>query len=37
MESDAPQLEDGSELSSGGMKVVLEASVAYDTAIVLAN
>jgi hypothetical protein len=35
MESEAPELKDGSETSSGGMKVVLEASVAYDTAVVL--
>ncbi len=35
MESETPELKDGSETSSGGMKVVLEATIAYDTAIVL--
>ena len=30
-----PEVKDGSETSSGGMKVVLEASLAYDTAAVL--
>jgi len=30
-----PEAKDGSETSSGGMKVVLEASLAYDTAAVL--
>jgi hypothetical protein len=35
MESDAQELKDGSETSSGGMKVVLEASFAYDAAVVL--
>ena len=35
IESEAPELKDGSETSSGGMKVVLEASLAQDTAVVL--
>jgi hypothetical protein len=34
IESEAPELKGGSETSSGGMKVVLEASLAYDTAVV---
>ena len=36
-ESDAPELKDGSGTTSGGMKVVLKASFAYDTAVVLTN
>src|SRR5438132_12089237 len=36
-ESDAPELKDGSGTSSGGMKVVLKASFAYHTAVVLTN
>jgi hypothetical protein len=36
IESEAPSFKDGSETSSGGMKVVLEASLAQDTAVVLA-
>jgi hypothetical protein len=35
MESDEPEFKDGSETSSGGMKVVSEANLAYDTAVVL--
>ncbi len=34
-ESDAQELKDGSETTSGGMRVVLKARFAYDTAVVL--
>ena len=35
IESEAPELKGGSETSSGGMKVVLDASLAQDAAVVL--
>jgi hypothetical protein len=35
IESEAPELKDGSQTSSGSMKVVFEAGVAYDTTVVL--
>jgi hypothetical protein len=34
-ESDKPDFKDGSETSSGGMKVAFEAGFAYDTTVVL--
>ena len=34
-ESDKPEFKDGSETSSGGMKVALKAGSAYDTTVVL--